>query len=43
MRQKFSAGNKCECMCHGKAGIVDYCGYCSSSHRRMNTGYRPRN
>ena len=42
MRQKFSAGNKCECMCHGKAGIIEYCGYCSSSHRRMNTSPRPR-
>ncbi len=43
MRQKFSAGNKCECMCHGKEGIIDYCGYCSSSHRRINTSYRSRN
>jgi hypothetical protein len=42
MRQKFSAGSKCECMCHGKAGITEYCGYCSSSHRRMNTSPRPR-
>ena len=40
MRQKFSAGSKCECMCHGKAGIIEYCGYCSSSHRRMNTNQR---
>ena len=42
MRQKFSAGSKCECMCHGKEGINDYCGYCSSSHRRVNSGFRPR-
>ena len=42
MRQKFSAGSKCECFCHGKEGIIEYCGYCSSSHRRMNTNQRPR-
>jgi len=42
MRQKFSAGSKCECFCHGKEGITEYCGYCSSSHRRMNTNQRPR-
>ncbi len=42
MKQKFSTGSKCECMCHGKTGITDYCGYCSSSHRRMNFGQRTR-
>ena len=27
VRQRFSLGNNCECMCHGKPGIVDFCGY----------------
>jgi len=35
MKQKFSSGTKCECMCHGKAGILEYCGYCANSHRRV--------
>lgn len=36
MRQRFSLGNKCECMCHGKVGIVDFCGYCTTSHRTFS-------
>ena len=35
VRQRFSLGNNCECMCHGKPGIVDFCGYCTASHRNV--------
>lgn len=42
MRQRFSMGTRCECMCHGKADISEYCGYCSTSHRRPNSGGRFR-
>lgn len=42
MKQKFSSGNKCECMCHGKAGILEYCGYCATSHRRVFSSQKPR-
>ena len=31
-RNSFSIGSKCECMCHTKGNIQDYCGYCASSH-----------
>ena len=36
MRRKFSSGfgTACECMCHKRAGTIDYCGYCSGSHSR---------
>jgi hypothetical protein len=42
MKQKFSSGNKCECMCHGKAGILEYCGYCATSHRRAFSNQKTR-
>jgi hypothetical protein len=37
-RNNFSTGGKCECMCHTKQNIQDFCGYCASSH----TGRGPR-
>jgi hypothetical protein len=37
-RNNFSTGGKCECMCHTRQNIQDFCGYCASSH----TGRGPR-
>ena len=37
VKQKFSSGSKCECNCHGRAGTIEFCGYCSSSHSYRNT------
>ncbi|MGN6347907.1 MAG: hypothetical protein ACTHME_09420 [Candidatus Nitrosocosmicus sp.] len=42
MKQRFSIGSKCECNCHGRAGTLGFCGYCTNSHRNMSSGYRPR-
>jgi hypothetical protein len=42
MKQKFSSGTKCECMCHGKAGILEYCGYCATSHRKVFSNQKTR-
>jgi hypothetical protein len=33
-RSSFSTGGKCECMCHTKGNIQDFCGYCASSHTK---------
>jgi hypothetical protein len=33
-RSNFSTGGKCECMCHTKGNIQDFCGYCASSHTK---------
>ncbi len=42
MKQKLSFGSKCECNCHGREGTIEYCGYCTNSHRKMFTGNRSR-
>ncbi|MGN6708165.1 MAG: hypothetical protein ACTHKF_02320 [Candidatus Nitrosocosmicus sp.] len=42
MKQKFSSGIKCECNCHGRAGTLEFCGYCSSSHRNVFSKNRGR-
>ena len=34
-RNNFSIGNRCECMCHTKGNIQDFCGYCATSHRDL--------
>jgi len=34
MEQKFPIESKCECNCHGRAGAVEFCGYCFSFHQR---------
>ncbi|HEX5518831.1 MAG TPA: hypothetical protein VFX18_00165 [Candidatus Nitrosocosmicus sp.] len=33
MKQRFSIGSKCECNCHGRTGTIEFCGYCTNSHR----------
>ena len=37
VKQKFSSGSKCECNCHSRAGTIEFCGYCASSHSQRNT------
>jgi hypothetical protein len=40
MKRKYSSGfdSNCECLCHKRTGTVDYCGYCSTSHSKSETG-----